>query len=204
MSRYLITQSLLSAWKYIYDSYDPEAAMDDFLRVLNREESKPTDAMLDGIAFETEVYKAASSFLPRFAHEKWESGIQKVAERVRGGQFQVKASRELAVGDMTFLCDGILDCLQAGVISDVKFRSKSFGSLDLAGSYLDSPQHPMYFYLVPEAYEFQYLASDGDDLYVETYRREDCRSIRDIISEFLESIKSMGYLELYKEKWLAK
>lgn len=203
MNRYLITQSPLSAWKYTYDSYDPEAAMDDFLRVLNREESKPTEAMLNGIAFEAEVYKAASS-APRFAHEKWESGIQKVAERIRGGQYQVKASRELVVGDMTFLCYGILDCLQAGVISDVKFKSKGFGSLDLAGSYLDSPQHPMYFYLVPEAYEFQYLVSDGDDLYVETYRREDCRSIRAIISEFLQSIKSMGYLELYKEKWLAK
>lgn len=203
MNRYLITQSPLSAWKYTYDSYDPEAAMDDFLRVLNREESKPTEAMLNGIAFEAEVYKAASS-APRFAHEKWESGTQKVAERIRGGQYQVKASRELVVGDMTFLCYGILDCLQAGVISDVKFKSKGFGSLDLAGSYLDSPQHPMYFYLVPEAYEFQYLVSDGDDLYVETYRREDCRSIRAIISEFLQSIKSMGYLELYKEKWLAK
>lgn len=205
MDRYLITQSLLSSWAYIFncrDGYEDDA-LADFMRTLNREESEPTEAMLDGIAFENEVYKEASG-TRRTPHNKWESGIKKVAAYVRGAQYQVRVSRELTIGDMTFLCYGVLDCLHAGVISDVKYKVKSFGSLDLAGYYLDSPQHPMYFFLVPEAYEFRYLVSDGEDIYKEEYRPADCRDIRDIITEFIQSITEMGLLTLYKEKWLAK
>ena len=55
---------------------------------------------------------------------------------------------------------------------------------------------------MPEAYEFQYLVSDGEDVYIETYRREQSRSIGEIIHDFLESIKAMGLMDLYKEKWL--
>lgn len=205
MDRYLITQSLLSSWAYIFNCWDgyEDDALADFMRTLNREESEPTEAMLDGIAFENEVYKAASG-TQRPPHKKWESGIQKVAAHVRGAQYQVRVSRELTICGMTFLCYGVLDCLQAGVISDVKYKSKSFGSLDLAGCYLDSPQHPMYFYLVPEAYEFRYLVSDGQDIYTETYIPSECRSIADIITQFIHSITEMGLLPLYKEKWLAK
>lgn len=205
MERYLITQSLISSWAYIFNCWDgcEENAMADFMRTLNREDSEPTEAILDGIAFEGEVYKEASG-IQRPQHKKWEPGIQQVASCVQGAQYQVRVSRDLTIGDMTFLCYGVLDCLKAGVISDVKFKSKSFGSLDLAGYYLDSPQHPMYFYLVPEAYKFRYLVSDGQDLYVEEYRRADCRDIRDIIIEFIQSITDMGLLTRYKEKWLAK
>ena len=32
--RYLLTQSLLTAWEYQYSAFDPEAAHQDFLRVL--------------------------------------------------------------------------------------------------------------------------------------------------------------------------
>lgn len=104
---------------------------------------------------------------------------------------------------MTFLCYGILDALCAGVISDVKYKQKSFGSLDLAGNYLDSAQHPMYFYIVPEAYEFRYLVSDGTDLYKEVYRRGECRDIAEIITDFISSITSLGLLDEYKRHWLA-
>lgn len=204
MERYLITQSLLSSWAYIFNCRDgqEEDAIAEFMRSLNREKTEPTEAILDGIAFEKEVYKEASG-INRSPHKKWEQGIQKVASYVRGAQYQVRVSRDLTIGNMTFLCYGILDCLQAGIISDVKYKIKGFGSLELAGYYLDSPQHPMYFYLVPEAYEFQYLVSDGQDVYKEVYRPAECRDIRSIISEFIQSITEMGLLPLYKEKWLA-
>lgn len=205
MERFLITQSLISSWEYIFKCFDgyEDDALADFIRTLSREESEPTDAMLDGIAFENEVYKAASG-ARRNTNGQWESGIQKVASYIKGAQFQVRVSRELTIGGMTFLCYGVLDCLQAGVISDVKYKVKSFGSLDLAGSYFDSPQHPMYFYLVPEAYEFRYLVSDGQDVYTEIYHPDECRNIAEIISEFIQSITDMGLLPLYKEKWVAK
>lgn len=205
MERYLITQSLLSSWAYIFDSFEgyEDDAMEIFLSTLRREPSEPTEAMLDGIEFEGEVYKTASGF-QRQAHAKWESGIQAVAAELKGAQFQVTARRELQIGDMIFVCYGILDALCAGVISDVKYKQKSFGSLDLAGNYLDSAQHPMYFYLVPEAYEFRYLVSDGTDLYKEVYRRGECRDIAEIITDFISSITSLGLLDEYKRHWLAK
>lgn len=105
---------------------------------------------------------------------------------------------------MTFIAYGILDVLKAGTIYDVKFKSRNFKDVELAGTYLESPQHPMYFYIVPEAREFVYLVSDGSDLYTERYTPDTSRPISDIIGEFILSITSMGLLDTYKEKWLAK
>jgi hypothetical protein len=105
---------------------------------------------------------------------------------------------------MTFLVYGILDALKDGTIYDVKFLNKSLGSTEVYGKYLQSAQHPFYFYLVPEAEEFSYLISDGQDLYIETYRPEICRTAAEIIEEFISSITASGHLDLYKEKWLAK
>ena len=205
MARYLMTQSLLSSWGYMFSCWEDgqEQAKEDFIRTLNREPTPVTEAMADGNAFEAEVYDAAQG-KPRDPHPKWESGIQRVASVIKGAPSQIRVQREIEVNGYTFLLYGVLDSLQAGVIFDVKYKSKSFGSLDLAGSYLDSPQHPAYLYLVPEAHEFQYLVSDGTDLYKEVYPREETREIADIISEFIASIEAMGLLDIYLEKWVAK
>ena len=205
MPRYMITQSLLSSWDYVFNCAEgsEEEAKADFLRALSREKSEPNQAMLDGIEFETEVYAAAAG-KPRQPHRKWESGIQKVAAIIRGAPVQLRVSREIEVAGMTFLVYGVLDALKAGTIYDVKYKVKSFNSVEVAGSYLNSAQHPAYFYCVPEAHEFQYLVSDGDDLYIERYTPQDCRHISEFIGEFVPSVRNMGLLDLYKEKWQAK
>lgn len=202
--RYLITQSLLNAWLYTFNCFEgsEEEAMSDFLAALDRQKKEQTPAMLNGIEFEDAVYAAAHG-IPRQPHEKWENGIQKVAAIIGRAPVQVKAQRELQAGDMTFLVYGILDALAAGVIYDVKFRNKSLGSEDIYGKYLESPQHPAYFYLIPEATEFRYLVSDGDDLYQEVYRREDTPDIKEIIEKFIAWLKAMGLLERYKAHWVA-
>ncbi len=204
MEKYLITQSLLSAWGYMFDCHEgaEEDAEIDFLLALDRQKKEPTQAMLNGIAFEDEVYAQAHG-LPRESHEKWEPGIRKVAAIIGNAPVQVKAMREIEVCGMTFLVYGILDALQAGVIYDVKFRNKSLGSEDIYGKYLNSPQHPAYFYLVPEATEFRYLVSDGEELYQEVYTSENTRFIGEIIAEFISSLESMGLLERYKQHWVA-
>ena len=202
MARYLMTQSLLSSWAYAFDCSESNAeeAKEAFIRSLKREPSETNQAMLDGQAFEREVYAAAAG-AKRDPHPKWENGIQKVATIIQGAPVQVKASREIEVCGFTFLVYGILDALKAGVIYDVKYKVKSFGSLDLAGYYLDSAQHPAYLYIVPEAREFQYLVSDGEDLYVERYTRQEARHIGDILGEFIPSITDMGLLDCFKENW---
>ena len=117
---------------------------------------------------------------------------------------QIKAQRELSLGSMSLLVYGIMDALKAGIIYDVKFSNKGFGSAELAGKYLDSPQHPAYFYIEPEAREFQYLVSDGVDLYTETYTRANSRPFKEIAEEFLASLDAMNLLSIYKEKWAAR
>lgn len=224
MARYLVTQSLLSAWNYMFDCFEgyEDEAREEFMHALRREKGEQSEAMLKGIAFENLCYSIVDgTFRPGselsgpcnpnsgelMEYQVYPFGYQgacKVAEFIKGAPVQVKAQREITVDGIDFLVYGILDALKAGTIYDVKFKNKSFGSLDLAGDYLNSPQHPAYFYIVPEASEFKYLVSDGFDIYIETYRREDTAFIGDIIREFIESVTSMGLLELYKEKWQAK
>ena len=201
--RYLITQSLLSAWGYLFSCPEgqEEEARAAFMQTLNREATEPSDAMLNGRKFEDAVYLAAAKGC--VPHCRWESGITAVAGIIAGAQVQVKAKREITVDGMDFLVYGILDALQAGVIYDVKFLNKSLGIVELAGKYLNSPQHPAYFYLIPEAYEFRYLVSDGQDLYIESYSREETPFIGKIISEFVQSMSEMNLLDTYAEKWKA-
>jgi hypothetical protein len=175
----------------------------DFRRTLKREPGEPTEAMLNGIDFEDEVYGVLSG-ASRQPHAKWEQGIQTVAAILKGAAVQVRAQREINVSGMDFLVYGVLDAIKAGTIYDIKFLNKSFGSAELAGRYLESPQHPAYLYLVPEAARFEYLVSDGSDLYIETYTPAMSRPIHDIIAEFIRSMDEMGLLDEYKQHWLAR
>lgn len=200
--RYKITKTLLESWAYTFnctEGYEEEAYA-DFLSTLNREPSEPNEAMQNGLDFEDDVYRAARCDA-NIRNPKWESGIEQVARIIRGAQIQVPAGRELELDGVTYWVYGILDALKAGVIYDVKFLTKSMGGVDLYGKYLHCSQHPAYFYIVPEAREFQYLVSDGDSLYVETYRREDTPHISEIIRPFMESITEQGLLDIYREKW---
>lgn len=203
--RYLITQSLLSAWNYVHSCYEgcEEDAMASFLSTLRREPSEVTEAMQNGIEFEDEVYAQASGQL-RPPHPKWERGICEVAALLTGAQFQVRVQREIVIDGMTFLVYGVLDALQAGTIYDVKFKNKSFGSVDLAGEFFDSPQHPFYFYLVPEALKFRYLVSDGQDLYIDEYRPDETKDAGELIREFVAFLKAADLMDTYKQFWAAR
>lgn len=202
----LITQTLVSAWAYMFDCYEgqEDAAREDFERTLRREKGEPTEAMLDGIAFENAVYDRANGI----SHQRtpWESGVQAVADILCGAQFQVRLSRPITVDGEEYIIHGVLDALLAGTIFDVKKTSAKGGlnNRDFYGKYLNSPQHPFYFYLAPEVMEFKYLLSDGEDVYIEAYRPAECRSAEDVIREFARSMKDLGYWEIYKEKWVAK
>lgn len=203
--RYLITQTLLSAWNYLYSCREEstDEAYESFMRTLRREEIEPTPEMQNGIDFENAVYARLHGWPIAETDPAWENGIESVATRLKGAQTQVKASRPLTVAGMVFLVYGKLDALKAGHIYDVKFSNKSFHSAELPGKYLESAQHPAYFYIVPEAMDFTYLVSDGKDLYEETYTRANTRHISEIIAEFITSIASMGLLDTYKQYWQA-
>lgn len=222
----LITQSLISSWNYMMSCREERQkdAYADFLNTLNRIPKETTPEMQNGIDFENLVYSIANgTFQPRKVptgetaramgdtiifekteYSKWYDGANAVATLIKGAPVQVKAQRELTIGPMDLLVYGIMDALKAGIIYDVKFSNKGFSSAELAGKYLDSPQHPAYFYIEPEAREFQYLVSDGVDLYIETYTRANSRPFKEIAEEFLMSLDAMNLLDTYKEKWTAR
>lgn len=192
--KYLITQSLLSDYAYVFQGED---GYDGFLKTLHREKKPQTAAMLDGIRFENLVTACAEGCPPEPGH-KWERAVQEVAQDCRGGQFQVKLSREIRVEGLTLVCYGILDNLNAGHILDIKF-SRTYAP----GKYLDSPQHPMYFYLCPEARDFTYLVSDGSWVYRERYTPDGAPPVEHLIAPFLRWLARNGLIRDYMTYWKA-
>ena len=200
---YEITQSLLSAYNYQFDCREEsrEEARENFLSSLRREKQEPTEAMTNGIQFENLVYSIATNKKQNEENQKWYEGAKSIADIIKGGQIQVRITREIEVDGMRFLLVGVLDALKAGIIYDVKFKNKSFNSIDVYGDYFSSPQHPAYFYLCPEAFAFNYLVSDGESLYSEVYFKNETPFIGDMIHHFINGITVSGDIEIYKEHW---
>lgn len=203
MPRYLMTHSLLASWLYAIKDNPYEDAtterdpMEEFMLTLRREPTPTTEAMQNGIDFENLV-----DAIPRNRadpNDKWYDAAVIVADKVRGGYPQYRARRVISAGGLELVLYGRIDWLKAGNIIDVKF-TKNYDP----GKYYDSTQHPVYFELIPEARNFTYLASNGSSVWPETYTREETRSIIPIIEDFFEWLNTMGLMDLYKEKWLAK
>lgn len=194
--RYLITQTLLNAWQYQYKTADEKGA-EEFMETILRHPSRPNDAMQNGILFEDSITRYLKT--GDIQEEEWENGIRRFGEIIRGGQLQLAASTDMTVSDMDFVLYGKLDALKAGTIYDIKF-SKRYQ----VGKYYDSPQHPMYFEIVPEATEFVYLVFDGHECYTERYTREQTKPIADTISQFVTYLDFSGLMGVFTENWKSK
>lgn len=204
MSRYLMTHSLLSSWLYCLkdnpyeDATNERDTYGEFLQVLKRAPSIPTTAMQCGIDFEalvTAITKGGGE-----PEHDWYEAAAKVADIISGAALQVRANKVLEVNGYTLVLHGRLDALKAGVVYDIKFTSsRNF----FIGNHIDSTQHPTYMELIPEARRFDYLISNGADVWTESYRREETPSIIPVISNFLNWLEARGLMELYKEKWAA-
>ncbi|MGN0787088.1 MAG: hypothetical protein ACI4OB_06820 [Christensenellales bacterium] len=203
MSKYLITKSLISSLDYVFDCDEDykEKAYADFLSTLRREKTPPNEKMLNGINFENAVYSIVQGQASVSPYPKWESGIQAVATALKGASIQVKAQKDLCCCGMDFLVYGILDALHAGVIQDVKFSNKSLAQAGLPGKYFTAAQHPCYFYLIPEAYRFDYIVSDGKEKFVESYTRKETRPFENVVTEFIHNLEAFELLDEYKSHW---
>lgn len=206
MSRYLITHSLLASWLWAmsenpYEDLTTENdPMEEFMTVLRREPTPTSEAMQNGINFEDMVTRIVTGHSsPDDLQDKWIDAAKQVAGFVKGGRLQFKASRKARINGMDFVLYGRLDALKAGEIMDIKF-SKSYDR----GKYFDSTQHPMYMELIPEAREFSYIISNGRDVWTETYRRDETRSICPIISDFVDWLNAVDLMPVYQEHWGSK
>lgn len=199
----MVTHSLLSAWLYAMndnpyeDATTEKDSFEDFLKVLRREPTEQTEAMLNGIAFEDDVTRICNGEEPQTI---WREPAEEIANIVKDGQLQY-VGKHIYKGlcGVDVLLYGRLDCLKAGKIYDIKF-SKSYER----GKYLHSTQHPAYFELVPEADEFIYLVFNGKEVLTESYRREETTDIRVYIESFFEWLKNNDLWGLYCEKWQSK
>lgn len=196
-SEYLITQTLLSSWLY---SLASEEGTDEFIKKLNRENVPQSKAALDGIRFENVLNSVLQGEKLPEDHE-WYEPITELAasEWIKGGQSQVKLSRSITVNGVNILLFGVLDFLKEGVITDTKY-SKSYKY----GKYLGSPQHSLYFALVPEARRFDYKVCDGKNIYTESYYPEETLPIERLIAQFISYLHTYGYWDTFAEKWRAK
>ena len=204
---FLLTHSLLAAWLWaIKDTqYESERdPMEEFMLTLRRQPTPTTEAMQNGIDFEELVTAIVTNEHRAEGHgtqdqHKWYGAAVKVASEVSGGQLQYKAKKSMTIAGTDVLLYGRLDVLKAGTIYDIKF-SKRYER----GKYIDSTQHPVYLELIPEASSFTYLISNGIDVWTETYRRDETKSIIPTIETFFEWLDSMGLTEEYRKAWAVK
>lgn len=187
-----ITQSLLSAWEWVFKRDD---GWDDFLLALNREKKPMTEAMLDGVRYENCLNSVLNGEQITPEHE-WFAPITEMAQELFGSQQQVTLFKDITVGDQPVLLHGVLDYLREGHIWDCKF-SKRYA----LNKYLTSPQTPMYLELVPEARDFTYIISDGKYVYREKYPHEIVPSIVPTINQFYGYLKQHDLWKTYVEKW---
>lgn len=194
-SKFHLTQSLLSSWQHGLES--PEK-YESFIKALNRQKEPPSPAMLAGRQFENCI----NGYLdgnPVPDKVKYRDIVIEIGDFLAGSQQQVEEKKDILVDGVCFELDGIADFVRAGVIYDTKFSKKYY-----LNKYLSSPQHPMYFYLMPEAYEFQYIISNGRDIFREIYRPEDVTPIEVTIRHFMQFLDRMDLVDLYAEKWNLK
>lgn len=201
--RFMVTHSLLNSWSYALkenpfeDQTSERDPMADFMSTLRREPITPNQAMQNGIDFEdlvTGILRGSAS-----PGHRWYDAASNVATLIEGAQLQHRAMRTVRIGDRNIFLYGRLDALRAGVIYDIKF-SQSYD----AGKYIDNTQHPMYMALVPEAYGFTYLVSNGSNVWPEHYRRDETPDILKTIQQFFDWLDGQGLTQLYLDHWEAR
>jgi hypothetical protein len=204
-----MTQSLLSSWQYQFRDFSKyedtekgsefyeEKAHQEFLQTLRREKTPPNEYMQRGIDFENAVVSICNGTTDPL-HE-WHKAASEIADIVRGSQFQHVVKKNVTIAGIDFLLYGKVDALKAGEVNDIKFTQKYE-----VGKFFNSPQHPLYMECVPEAVRFNYLVSNGKRVWTETYRRDECKPISEVIEEFIGYLRTTGLWEVYTEHWKAR
>ncbi len=187
MSKYLITPSLLNSWKYAISLENEYGNLEDFKKVLSREQFESNEAIELGFKFEDFMIK---NYKP-----------------TKNGCYQVKLSKNIKTNTGEYVLYGRLDCLKAGTIYDYKYTD----SYDV-GNFYGSYQTLIYFELCEEAEEFCYLISNNYkegktleeiNLYRENYLRDSLKDIdiKQEIDNFISWLKTNELYNLYCEKW---
>ena len=193
MAKYYITPTLLNSWQYNIKN----GTLEDFIKVLNKEEFEPSESILKGFEYE------------KYMQEKFEETLN--------GAYQVKVSKEY--GD--YLLYGIIDCLKGGIIYDYKYTQNYE-----VGKFFNNHQTLMYLEIVPEAKKMVYLITNKfekteypdlnfkdianieyevGDIFREEYTKDMFPETMDsILHKFKQWLKQYNLFDLYAKKWKCK
>lgn len=193
MAKYYITPTLLNSWQYSIKN----GTLEDFIKVLNKEEFEPTESILKG-----------------FEYEKY---MQENYKETLNGAYQVKVSKEY--GD--YLLYGIVDCLKNGIIYDYKY-TKNYD----VGKFFNNHQTLMYLEMIPEASKMVYLITNKfekieysennfkdirnveyniGNIYREEYTKDMFpETIESVLHKFEQWLKIYNLYDVYTEKWKCK
>lgn len=130
MSKYYITPTLLNSWQYNIKN----GTLEDFIKVLNKEEFESSDSIIKGYEFEA------------YMQENYKETLN--------GAYQVVVQKEY--GD--YLLYGKVDCLKGGIIYDYKYTANYE-----VGKFFNNHQTLMYLEMVPEAKKMVYLITNKFD-----------------------------------------
>jgi len=193
MVKTYITPTLLNSWSYCIKN----GTLEDFIKVLNKEEFEPSESIIKG--YEFEAY------------------MQENYEETKNGAYQVKVSKEY--GD--YLLYGIIDCLKGGIIYDYKY-TKNYD----VGKFFNNHQTLMYLEMIPEASKMVYLITNKcdkieyaennfqdvksieyevGDIFREEYTKDMFpETIDSVLHKFEQWLKAYNLFDLYTEKWKCK
>ena len=183
-----------------------EQAQKDWYNKLNRVWGEMGDAAQAGINYEKEIYRLAGMHKVVGSPE-----MQKTIELCIGGEFQSKIKKDVVVAGEECFLFGKCDVLFPDKILDIKTTAK-FSEEKYSGSF----QHLLYCYITGIK-DFQYVVTQwapsstlevpvilkthviesgfwGDAKVLE-------KKVFEKITWFIESVKSRGDWELYKEKY---
>lgn len=189
---WLVTPSLYSAY-YWYAIRD-YGTTEDFLKVLRKEKTPPTESMLAGIEFEDKIRAVCDG--TDTAGDR--SDVEEIAELVKGGFWQERISKELD-GNLLY---GIADVITPYMIYDIKF---STGSYNL-GKYDYSIQHLLYMYCTGIPH-FKYLIGNGENVFIEEHSWSDTslETLKSRIYEMLSFIDgNKEFKEAFESNWRIK
>ena len=193
MAKYYITPTLLNSWQYSIKN----GTLEDFIKVLNKEEFEPTESILKG-----------------FEYEKY---MQENYKETLNGAYQVKVNKEY--GD--YLLYGIVDCLKNGIIYDYKY-TKNYD----VGKFFNNHQTLMYLEMIPEASKMVYLITNKfnkveqpdlnfkdvskieyevGNIFREEYTKDMFpETIESVLHKFEQWLKTYNLYDVYTEKWKCK
>ena len=193
-----ITPTLINSFNSIFKDYtygnDPAESSAkseiDFLKLLRKEPQEYNESFEYGKRYEQKCYN----------YDIGEDN-KEIVEIIKNGTFQVKRIKNLIVNGIRFQLVGIADVVKGAYIYDIKTTKNSYN----APHYLDNSQTSAYFALFPKAEQFGYLIHDYSTkqpkFYTEFYSRSQVEPIENIIAQFVNGMKQLGYWDTYVENW---